>query len=291
MGKDAAATTAPKEPKVPKVKTTGGEGDGAEDAALGAASAIPYVGMAINIAQIGMGLVNSSQQAAADRDAQRSAEISTKLQLQQQEQEFFKKVQIPMEAYNRALREGTAQQAQAISALQEGDARLNLGNIGKVQAVGVDQIAGQTDAMAQQMFELSKLQAQEGMLGADDIAKIYENRTIGAQKASAAAKLAEVAALTSAATGATDLATRIDAGRKEYKTQQPAVQGVEGSMPSYYAGNEPFFSTTPGGQSPTTQVGSMFGPQQSIFPSVSAPQTQQMDWSQDPNNWKVNPFR
>ncbi len=201
-------------------------GTEAAGGASAASTALPFVGLGVNVLQMGMGLVQASQESKAQREAQRQAEIATKMRIQQQEQEFFKKVQIPMEAYNRGLREGTAQQSQAIEALQEGDPRQLLGGVGKVQAVGVDQIAGLTDEMAQKMFDLSKLQAQEGMLGADDLAKIYEDRALGAQKAAAASQLAEVGALSSALTGATDFATRLDAQRNEYKQQMPAISNT-----------------------------------------------------------------
>jgi hypothetical protein len=250
MGKDAAATTA---------KTASDTSDASGVGLSAAGTALPFVGLGVNLLQTGMGLVQASQQAANEREAQRVAEIATKMRIQQQEQAFFDKVQIPMEAYNRALREGTAQQKQAIEALQEGDTRLNLGNIGKVQAVGVDQIAGLTDEMAQKKFELSKLQAQEGMLGADDLAKIYEDRALGAQKAAQAANLAEIGALTSAATGITDFATRLDAARNEYK-KQPAISNTGANISGVTGTGINLVNTQ--SQSP---VGSMFADQNTSF--------------------------
>lgn len=260
--------------------TTGSDaGTVASGAASGAAagSIVGPWGTAIGAGVgAGLSLMQASGQASAERDAERQAEIATRMRIQQQEQEFFKKVQIPMEAYNRGLREGTAQQSQAIGALQEGDPRQLLGAIGKVQAVGVDQIAGQTDAMAQQMFELSKLQAQEGMLGADDLAKIYGERAEGAQKAAASAELAKIAAINSAITGATDIVTRIDAGRKEYKkAQNPkgAINtGIKTQEPSSFVDFNTGFS--PAGlysNYNTQQQGTLPGQYSSIFPSVSTP--------------------
>jgi len=178
---------------------------------------------------MGMGLVQASQESKAQREAQRQAEIATKMRIQQQEQNFFEAMQVPTEAYDRALREGTAQQAQALASLQEGDPRQLLGGVGKVQAAAGDYNAQARDAMAQQMFDLQKLQAQEKMLNADDLAKIYGERAEGAQKAAAASQLAEVGALSSALTGVTDFATRLDAARSEYKPQIP----VEKYEPSF----------------------------------------------------------
>ena len=253
----------------------GADAAGAASTAAGGASAastaLPFVGLGVNLLQTGMGLVQASEQAAAQREAQRQAEIATKMQIQQQEQNFFEAMQVPTEAYNRALREGTAQQQQALMSLQEGDPRQLLGGVGKVQAAAGDYNAQNRDAMAQQMFELSKLQAQEKMLNADDLAKIYENRTIGAQKAAAAANLAEVGALTSALTGVTDFATRLDAGRKEYKKTQemPTISNTGANISGVTGTGINLVDTN--SQSP---VGSMFGENINMFstpnPYISA---------------------
>jgi len=268
-------------------KAAGEAGEGA-----GLDKALGFAGVGMDLFSLGMSLSESGKQAAAMREAQRQAEISTKMQIQQQQQNFFEAMRVPTEAYDRALREGTAQQQQAIMGLQEADTRNLIGGVGKVQAAAGDYNAQNRDAMAQQMFELQKLQAQEKMLNADDLAKIYEERTKGAQLAAAAAEKAKFGLINNAFRAGKDALIGADKLRKEYKkVKNPGNQGDQGSMPSYYAGNEPFgISTNPGGQSPSTQGSSMFGPQQSIFSSVSTPQTQQIDWSQDPNNWQVNPF-
>ena len=268
--------------------TTAGSASTASTAAGGASAAstaLPFVGMAVSLAQTGMGLVQASQQAANEREAQRVAEIATKMQIQQQEQNFFEAMQVPTEAYDRALREGTAQQAQALASLQEGDPRQLLGGVGKVQAAAGDYNAQNRDAMAQQMFELSKIQAQEKMLGADDLAKIYENRTIGAQKAAGAAELAQIGALNNAFTGVANFATKFDDPnrRREYKPQMATsntganISGVTGTGVNLVDTN----SQSPVGsmlldtnsQSP---VGSMFADQNTGFNfpsySVSSPE-------------------
>lgn len=180
----------------------------------------------------GLSLMQASGQASAQREAERQAEIATRMRIQQQEQNFFEAMQVPTEAYDRALREGTAQQAQVLASLQEGDPRQLLGGVGKVQAVSSDYNAQNRDAMAQQMFELSKLQAQEKMLNADDLSKIYGERAEGAQKAAASAELAKIAAINSAITGATDIVTRVDAGRNEYKKQKQNEKPAY--SPSFY---------------------------------------------------------
>ena len=254
--------------------------------ASAASTALPFVGLGVNVLQMGMGLMNASEQRSAQREAERQAAIATKMRIQQQEQNFFEAMQVPKEAYDRALREGTAQQAQALMGLQEADTRNLIGGVGKVNAVGIDQITGSRDAMTQQMFELSKLQAQEKMLNADDLSKIYGERAEGAQKAAAASQLAEVGALNSALTGVTDFATRLDAARSEYKKSQamPAISNTGANISGVTGTGVNLVDTN--SQSPVgsmlldtksqSPVGSMFADQNTGFNfpsySVSSPE-------------------
>lgn len=260
----AAATTAGADAATTASTAAGG--------ASAASTALPFVGLGVNVLQMGMGLMQASEQRAAQREAERQAAIATKMRIQQQEQNFFEAMQVPTEAYDRALREGTAQQAQALASLQEGDPRQLLGGVGKVQAAAGDYNAQARDAMAQQMFDLQKLQAQEKMLNADDLAKIYGERAEGAQKAAAAAELAGTTALNNAITGVANFATKFDDPnrRREYKPQMATsntganISGVTGTGDGYN-----FVNTS--NQSP---VGSMFGENVNMFsapnPFVSA---------------------
>lgn len=266
--------------------TTAGTASTAAGGASAASTALPFVGLGVNVLQMGMGLMQASEQASAQREAERQAAIATKMRIQQQEQNFFEAMQVPTEAYDRALREGTAQQAQALASLQEGDPRQLLGGVGKVQAAAGDYNAQNRDAMAQQMFELSKLQAQEKMLNADDLAKIYGERAEGAQKAAAASQLAEVGALNSALTGVTDFATRLDAARSEYKKSQamPAISNTGANISGVTGTGVNLVDTN--SQSPVgsmlldtksqSPVGSMFADQNTGFNfpsySVSSPE-------------------
>jgi hypothetical protein len=79
-----------------------------------------------------------------------------------------------------------------MAALQEGDPRLLLGGVGKVQAIAADQEAKTRDALGQDLFNLSKLQALEAGQTADQLANLEGQRLAGAQEASAAAQMAKI---------------------------------------------------------------------------------------------------
>ena len=171
-----------------------GQGAAGGLSGIGAIAGGP-VGMGVAAAaNIGMSLVEASKQKELQRAADRQAEKSAAEQERLLSQNFFEGLQVPMQAYDREFRETTAQQQQAMSALQEGDPRLLLGGVGKVQAVAADQEAKTRDALGQDLFNIGKLQAQEAGHTADQLAMMEGQRLAGAQEASAAAQMAKLQA-------------------------------------------------------------------------------------------------
>jgi hypothetical protein len=159
-----------------------------------ATAATPY-------AAAGLAAVNLATDIAAaskEKDLMRAAErAATKARLEQQRiqgQNFYEALQVPTEAYDRATREITAQQQQATSALQEGDPRQLAGGLGRLGAVAGALEADTRDAMAKDLFELGKLQAQEQGFTADQMATIQEDIATGAQQEAANRQVAYDAA-------------------------------------------------------------------------------------------------
>ena len=74
---------------------------------------------------------------------------------------FYEQLQVPMEAYERQFRETTAQQKQALQALQESDPRTLAAGIGKLGAVASSENERIKEAMARDLFNLQKLKAEE----------------------------------------------------------------------------------------------------------------------------------
>jgi len=104
-------------------------------------------------------------QAAKAKKAQEKAERESKVLMQQArdraQTRFYEQLRLPTEAYERQFRESTAQQKQAIQALQESDPRTLAAGIGKVGAVGVAQNQAIQEQMGKELFELQKLKADE----------------------------------------------------------------------------------------------------------------------------------
>jgi hypothetical protein len=202
-----------------------------------AAAAGGPIGMGVAAAaNIGMSLVEASKQKELQRSADREVEKAAAEQERLLSQNFFEGLQVPMQAYDREFRETTAQQQQAMSALQEGDPRLLLGGVGKVQAVAADQEAKTREALGQDLFNIGKLQAFEAGQTNDQLAKLEGERLAGAQKASAAAA-----------------AARLNSQQGALKAGGDLIKGLGALVPEYSDANSMDMSTalTPAGMATT----------------------------------------
>lgn len=211
-------------------------GAGASGAASGAAagtSVMPGWGTAIGAVAGGtMSLIEASKQAAAKNAADRAAQEAAAKAEQLQEANFLGAVQVPTQAYQQGLKQTTANQMQSIAALQEADPRVLAGGIGRVDIVGNEQINDVTNQLADRLYNLDVAQANEKGQTNDAMSKISLERAMGAQKASMAAQLARIQALSS---GAQSFGSGISAGENiltpVYKEGEDAVSSQIPKMP------------------------------------------------------------
>lgn len=142
-----------------------------------------------------MSLVQADKQAAAKQEADKAAAAAAEEAKRQLSQNFFQGLQLPMDAYDRSMREATAQQMQALSAMQESDPRALAGGVGRLQMAGNDYLAKEREALANRLFDLDKLKATASKEVADNLGEFEMKRAIGAQMASMAANEANVNAM------------------------------------------------------------------------------------------------
>jgi hypothetical protein len=220
--------------------------------------AISAVGTA---ASIGMNLSAAAKRSKAQSAAEQAAADAAAKAESEYQREFAGGVQLPMEAYQQAGREGTAQQMQALQALQEADTRSLAAGVGKVQAAATEAQTGITEQMREDLFSLESAQMKEKMANRDAIAKMNQERAMGAQKAAADAEAAKTAAITSAVSGVTSLAGQVAQAAPLYGSSTPPTAGS--------------FSSNPANQLPTNLSGftnttpSAFNPPQ--VPGLTSP--------------------
>lgn len=157
------------------------------------------IGMGVNLGTQALGgvmsLVQADKQAAARQEADKAARAAMEEAQRQMSQDFFSGLQLPMDAYERAMRETTAQQMQALSAMQEADPRALAGGVGRLQMASNDYLAKQREDLANRMFELDKLKASAAQGIAQNLGELEMKRAMGAQAASMAAEKARVSSM------------------------------------------------------------------------------------------------
>lgn len=247
-------------------------------------------------ASVGMNLSAAAKQSKAQSAAEQAAgEAAAKAESEYQK-EFAGGVQLPMEAYQQAGREGTAQQMQSLQALQEADARTLAAGVGKVQAEATKNQAAISEQMRQDLFSLESTQMKEKMANRDQIARMNEQRAMGAQTAAANAEAAKMRAYGSIGQSVTALGGMA--------LQAAPLYGNGGAAPDISKGFTINGSTAPlssgfnpASQSPASDrfgapapAPQAFGPQNAYgifqqYPGVTSPQQQLInDLGYNPND-------
>lgn len=191
-----------------------------------ASAAMPWVSLGLGAANIGMSLVEASKQKELQRAVDRQAEKSAAEQERLLSQNFFEEMQLPMGVYDKEFNANTAAQQQALSALTEGDPRLLLGGVGKVQGVTVDANANASDRAAEKLYNLGLTQAGAAERTSGKLAALEGQRLAGAQEASAAAQMAKLQAQQKAIGAGGDLIKGLGGLIPEYSDTTSITNGT-----------------------------------------------------------------
>ena len=250
-------------------------------------------------ASVGMNLSAAAKQSKAQSAAEQAAgEAAAKAEAEYQ-REFAGGVQLPMEAYQQAGREGTAQQMQALQALQEADSRSLAAGVGKVQAAATEAQAVTTEQMRQDLFSLESAQMQEKMSNRDQIARMNEERAMGAQAAAANAEMAKMNAYAGigqsiTALGEMGLKAAPLYGKSGTTVTDTSIAGQPGNASGFGGVNYSSSSFGSPGTIPTSSVSTpaTFGPMNNpnMVSAVTAPRKTLSQLKNDQNSW-VNDYK
>jgi len=253
--------------------------------------AIAAVGTA---ASIGMNLAAAAKQSKAQSAAEQAAsEAAAKAEAEYQK-EFAGGVQLPMEAYQQAGREGTAQQMQALQALQEADTRSLAAGVGKVQAAATEAQAITTNQMREDLFSLEAAQMKEKMANRDQIAKMNQERAIGAQAAAAnaeAAKMRAYGGIASSVAGLGQMALQAAPlyGNTGAPVTDTSIAGQPGNASGFGGVNYSSSSFGSPGTIPTSSISapSAFGPMNNpnMVSGVTAPRKTLSQLQKEAGSW------
>ena len=248
-------------------------------------------------ASVGMNLSAAAKQSKAQSAAEQAAgEAAAKAETEYQ-REFAGGVQLPMEAYQQAGREGTAQQMQSLQALQEADARTLAAGVGKVQAEATKNQAAISEQMRQDLFSLESTQMKEKMANRDQIARMNEQRAMGAQTAAANAEAAKMRAYGSIGQSITALGGMALQAAPLYGTggatvTDTSIVGQPGNASGFGGVNYSSSSFGSPGTIPTSSVSTpaTFGPMNNpnMVSAVTAPKKTLSQLQNDAQSWMYN---
>jgi len=215
---------------------------GAAGAAGAAASTTPYGQIAGLGLGIGMSLYQASEQAGAARNFQAKQDQAIAEAKRQAGANFMQNISAPTEAYQAAMREGTAQQMQALQAGTEGDVRNLQGIVGRTNEAATDFDFGQRDKMAKDLYDLHMAQAKEQKQSATNLAEIGLEEASGAGLAKQQAEKANALSNANASKGVEKLGLLWDNSKKAFPAQKTGEQGIgdatiSGGMAPYTSQN------------------------------------------------------
>lgn len=154
------------------------------------------VGGGLSAASAGMSFAQAAKQNKLQKKAEREAQKYVAEAKRQAELNPFEAIAIQTEPYE-LEREAALQQAAAMTqAIREGDQRGVVSGVGQVQDALQKQQAQTRASMAQDLFNLESITAQQDAANAATLGNIALNQATGAQVAAAQAEEAKNAAIT-----------------------------------------------------------------------------------------------
>jgi hypothetical protein len=159
------------------------------------------IGLGIQAIGAGFSIAEAIKQRREQRDAERTAKELVEQAKSRLEVNRMEGLQVPLDSYDQAMREVTAQQMQSLEGLREADARTLAAGVGKLAAAGSDATELQRQAMEGAILDRDKLIASEQSNIDRSIAGIDLESASGAQQMAADADAASAMNFQSAAQG------------------------------------------------------------------------------------------
>ena len=158
---------------------------GAATAAGGLAGAAPVIGVGLQAIGMGFSIAQGIDAKKKQRDAERAADELLSQAKQKLEVNRMEGIQVPLDAYEQAMRETTAQQMQSLEGLREADSRTLAAGVGKLGAVGAMATEKTRQQMADAIYARDKMVANEQATIDRSLAGIDLEGAQGAQLAAA----------------------------------------------------------------------------------------------------------
>lgn len=151
------------------------------------------IGAGVAVLGTGFQIAQGLKQAKMAKDAQRASAAALAQAKQRLDVNRMEGVQVPLESYEQAMREVTAQQMQSLEGLREADARTLAAGVGRLGAAAAGATEQRRQSMAEAISERDKMIAKEEARIDRALASISLEEAVGFEKE--AAQREEAAAL------------------------------------------------------------------------------------------------
>jgi len=219
-----------------------------------AAIILGSIAAATGLAGMGIGLGQAGKQRRAASQAKADSERLMQQARNRMMADNFENIKLPTESYDRAFRENTAQQRQAIDSLQSADARSLAAGIGKVSAAGTAANEQQRLVMGKDLYDLELKKAQnaeaiKNELVGMDVGQARDLTTMSADSREAAAA-STMGAIQSGVAGVSALASSLPDYMKSGADRKAGtfadsgvISGMEGKTIQTGDGGKPIYKT------------------------------------------------
>lgn len=193
----------------------------------GFAKAIPFVGLGLQVLGMGADIIGGISARKAQREAERQAEVALNQAKQRLDVNRQEGVQIPLDSYELAMRENTAQQMQALEGLREADQRTLAAGVGRLGAVSTSATEADRQRMQADIYKRDQMIASEEANIDRMLAQISLQEAAGAQQAAANREQAAAQQFSSAIKGAGNIATSLYKMQDLYSSRPTELEAAK----------------------------------------------------------------
>lgn len=190
-------------------------------------AAIAAIGIGLQVLGMGADIIGGIRARKVQREAERQAQEALNQAKQRLEVNRQEGVQIPLDSYELAMRERTAQQMQALEGLREADPRALAAGAGKLTAAATAAKEADRQRMQADIYKRDQMIASEEANIDKMLAGISLQEAAGAQKAAADREQMAARQFSSALKGAGNIATSIYQMQDLYDSRQTELDAAK----------------------------------------------------------------
>lgn len=190
-------------------------------------AAVAIAGLGLQALGMGADIIGGISARKAQREAERQAEVALNQAKQRIDVNRQEGVQIPLDSYELAMRQNTAQQMQALEGLREADQRTLAAGIGRLGAVGTSATEADRQRMQADIYKRDQMIASEEANIDRMLANINLQESAGAQQAAADREQMAAQQFSNAIKGAGNIATSLYQMKDLYGSRQTELDAAK----------------------------------------------------------------